>query len=135
MNSELSRENVLELFQNILQASQKMVEITEKNDDEDDWTNKLNELIEERQNIMIMIDKIEASIEDDEDYLSAQDRLKVRQIIKEIQANDSKVSKHLKKKMLVVRDKIGTVKQNIKAQDAYLGHEEQSDGWFFDSKK
>lgn len=135
MNYKANDENIVELFKSILQASQKMLEITEKTDDEDDWTLKLNDLIEERQKIMTMIDKIEASMENDEDYLSAQEKLKVRHIIKEIQANDNKVSKYLKKQMLVVRDKLGNVKQNIKAQDAYLGHEEQTDGWFFDSKK
>lgn len=134
MNSA-GNENILELFQDLLSFSKQMLEITEKDEPEDDWSEKINDLIAKRQNIMNKIDEIEAGFEKDEDYLSAEDRLKISEIIKEVQENDSKVSKHLKKQMLVVRNKIGNVKQNLKAQNAYLGHEEQSDGWFFDSKK
>ncbi|NLB88189.1 MAG: flagellar protein FliT [Syntrophomonadaceae bacterium] len=135
MHSKSSNENIIELFQELLQASKQMLEITEKADDEDDWAQKINDLMLERQKIIDKIDEIEARFDNGDDYLSAQERLKVRQIIKEVQANDSKVSKHLKKQMLVVKNKIGNVKQNLKAQNAYLGQEEQADGWFFDSKK
>lgn len=133
MNLEPNK--LIELFRGILLISEQMVGITEKANDEDDHTSELTNLIAKREELIRMIDEVEVRLEDGEDYLSARDKLVIKQIIKEIQANDNKVSTHLKKQMLVVREKIGTVKQNKKAQDAYLGNDEPADGWFFDSKK
>ena len=45
------------------------------------------------------------------------DRLKISEIIKEVQENDSKVSKHLKKQMLVVRNKIGECKAEFESTE------------------
>ena len=127
-------DNLLALFRSLLNVSQQMLDITQKTEEEEDFTIELTNLIEKRAELMQGIDAIEARV-DTADGLNDEDKLAVKQIIKQKQETDDKVSHHLKSQMHILREKIGNVKQNKKAQTAYLGSEDQADGWFFDSRK
>lgn len=127
--------SLIETYQGILKASKQMFKLTQEPSHEEEWTEAMSALIQKRDEMMAMIEVTEKRLVSAGDDLPIQDRQKIKLIIKEIQATDEKAEKNLQKELLVVRDKIGTVRQNKVAQDAYLGNEDVSDGWFFDSKE
>lgn len=122
--------NIKDLFLELENLSTLMLEIIKETDEEGDWVNKVTDLLDKRQALIDIINN-----NNEKSFSNKADKVEVEQIITSIQAKDKLVAEHFAQQMLFMQEKIGLVKQNKVAQDAYLAIEDQADGWFFDSKK
>lgn len=122
--------DLLNLYQEILNISKRIVDITHKPDEEGLWMTDFTQLVEKRE---LLIEEIESK--QALSLISAETSEKIKEIIRQIQGFDKEVADLVQKEMAYIRGKIGNVRQNAKAQSAYLGNDNQADGWFFDSRE
>lgn len=118
------------MFTEILDLSEQMLQVVKNSKENEDWAGEISQILEKRQGLMGQVDEYRAKVN-----LSATDEQKIKGLIKKIQINDGNITQSLQEEMLRLQERIGNVKQNKIAQDAYLINDNQMDGWFFDSKK
>ncbi len=118
------------MFTEILDLSEQMLQVVKNSKENEDWAGEISQILEKRQGLMGQVDEYRAKVN-----LSATDEQKIRGLVRQIQINDGTITESLKAEMLKLQERIGNVKQNRIAQDAYLLGDNQRDGWFFDSKK
>lgn len=121
--------NILDLYIELDLLTSEMLKTLKINDDEGEWINKITGLLDKRQVLMDNISNGDSSLK------NSPDNAKIEQLIKRIYENNKLITEQFSERMLAMQEKIGQVKQNKVAQDAYLGIDEPSDAWFFDSKK
>ena len=128
MNSK--PDTLLNYYQEILNISKQMLDISRKPDEEGLWMEDFTQLVDKRAGLIKEIESNKARLD-----ISAWEGEKVREFILQIQDFDKEVSNQIQSQMGFLRGKIGNVRQNVKAQSAYLGSDSNADGWFFDSRE
>lgn len=128
-------DEIYRLFVNIKNIAEQQLLLARQINDDPKASEAMLKLMERRQAITDRVDKLSIKIPDYNGINNNSERTEIIAIINDIQKYDRQSQKLIEAGREQTGKKLGNVRQNQKAHNAYMPNLASTEGWFFDRKK
>lgn len=131
----MATDEIHHLFADIRDIAEQQLTLARRIANDSECGEEMLGLLQRRQSIMDRIDVLSAEIPGYSGIVVSNEQADIITIINNIQDYDQQSNKLIATEWKQIGKKLGNVRNNIKAYDAYVPNAVSTEGWFFDRKK